>query len=100
MAYFSNGTEGMMYEEEHCEKCKNFKIRDADVPSCPILDAHFFGNGDQFCGEFNVDSDGSKTPRYATEKEMELAQTIRLVLALFIPEKDGFADKCSMFDPK
>lgn len=37
MAYFSNGTEGMMYEERYCSRCvHNF--------DCPVWDAHLLFN--------------------------------------------------------
>lgn len=37
MAYFSNGTEGMMYQEDWCDRC----IHAGD---CPIWDAHMLHN--------------------------------------------------------
>lgn len=39
MGYFSNGTEGMLYEEEYCVKCIHF-----DDGSCPVLSAHSLYN--------------------------------------------------------
>ncbi|MDR6818453.1 hypothetical protein J2X76_003630 [Neorhizobium sp. 2083] len=33
MAYFSNGTEGMMYEEKFCDRCLHQE-------GCPVWDAH------------------------------------------------------------
>lgn len=35
MGYFSNGTEGMMYEEQYCMKCVHLK-----GDGCPVLYAH------------------------------------------------------------
>ena len=40
MGYFSNGTEGMMYEEEYCD---NFVHR-LEESECPILQAHMMWN--------------------------------------------------------
>jgi len=39
MGYFSNGTEGMMYQEDYCDRC----VHDADQ-SCPIWNAHMLFN--------------------------------------------------------
>lgn len=33
MGYFANGTEGDMYEEQHCSKCVH-------VDGCPVWDMH------------------------------------------------------------
>lgn len=33
MAYFSNGTEGMIYEERYCDRCLHQE-------GCPVWDAH------------------------------------------------------------
>lgn len=41
MAKFSNGTEGMMYNEQFCEQCINWEIDpETDTPGCPIWDVH------------------------------------------------------------
>ncbi|MCD1645219.1 hypothetical protein [Aurantimonas coralicida] len=37
MGYFSNGTEGMMYEEDFCSKCLH-------GDGCPVWDAHMLKN--------------------------------------------------------
>ena len=37
MAYFSNGTEGMIYEETYCYNCIHYE-------NCPILNEHFLHN--------------------------------------------------------
>ena len=42
MAYFSNGTEGMSYQEEYCCKC----VFDKDQ-KCPIWLAHLIHNYDE-----------------------------------------------------
>src|SRR5690554_3287 len=41
VGYFSNGTEGMMYEEQYCDKCLHQKY-------CPIWLLHMEWNYEQF----------------------------------------------------
>ena len=43
MGYFSNGTEGMMYEEEYCDNC----VHKHKEHNCPCLDAHMLWNYDE-----------------------------------------------------
>lgn len=48
MAYFSNGTEGMVFTEAWCGQCRNWRERENDPdklngPGCPIWDAHIMG---------------------------------------------------------
>lgn len=40
MGYFSNGTEGMDYEDKYCDHC----VHGGD---CAVWDAHFMFNGDE-----------------------------------------------------
>jgi hypothetical protein len=41
MGYFSNGTEGLDYQENYCFKCVNFIQRKGeDVPGCRVWDLH------------------------------------------------------------
>ena len=40
MGYFSNGTEGMDYQEEYCFKCRNW----SDEKGCAVWTAHEFRN--------------------------------------------------------
>lgn len=41
MAYFSNGTDGQIYQEEFCLKCVNWvDLNDGRGFGCPIMDAH------------------------------------------------------------
>lgn len=47
MAYFANGTEGMMYEDEYCSKCINYRDNGSGSEGCPILDLHFIHNYDE-----------------------------------------------------
>ena len=39
MAYFANGTEGMAYESQYCEKCIH-----GDPANCAVWDAHMLSN--------------------------------------------------------
>ena len=43
MGYFSNGTEGMLYEDKYCEKCVHYHPEH----NCPCLDAHMLWNYDE-----------------------------------------------------
>ena len=67
MGYFSNGTEGQMYEAEYCDKCIH-----NDEEGCPVMGIHFLYNGDK-------DED------------------IKTILDIFIPRKEIHNDKCTMF---
>jgi hypothetical protein len=40
MGYFSNGTEGLMYEEEYCVNCIHGQSEDGIV-TCPIWDMQY-----------------------------------------------------------
>ena len=76
MAYFANGTSGDMYQQEHCEQCRNYRdLDDGRGSGCPIWDLHL---------EYNRD------------------MQFRAILDFFIPmTKDCvYADKCKMFFPK
>jgi hypothetical protein len=73
MGYFSNGTEGMMYEERYCSRCVHFKPDDG---GCMVWLAHLNGNYKQHDNP-----------------------ALKEVLDLLIPrEKDGIGNKeCRMF---
>lgn len=45
MAYFSNGTEGMIWEQKWCSRCVHQDPSDGD--GCPILTLHVVFNGDE-----------------------------------------------------
>ncbi len=78
MAYFPNGASGEIYQAKHCEKCRNFRVRDdSGVESCPIWDVHFFYSYEACNNE-----------------------TARNVLDMLIPEKGIQPQECSMFEPK
>ncbi|WP_319583912.1 hypothetical protein [uncultured Pseudodesulfovibrio sp.] len=71
MAYFSNGTEGAMWEAENCAICV------LGQQACPIQIAHLQGNYDQYKGDGN-----------------QLAMDI---LNILIPRRaDGYASHCAM----
>jgi hypothetical protein len=91
MAYFSNGTEGLMYQERYCMRCQNWgrdRLTDkSGEPGCPIWDAHLL---------------------YAYE-ECNSESNAKYILDALIPmvdhtAKDGLsyhmAGECSMFFPK
>ena len=40
MGYFSNGTEGGIYEDQYCNRCVHMH----EDYNCPCLDAHMFWN--------------------------------------------------------
>ena len=58
MGYFSNGTEGMIFEEQFCARCVHNKEDDI----CPVLDLHMNWNYEQF-----KDNDVSKTKKMALD---------------------------------
>ena len=76
MGYFSNGTEGDMYEEKYCNHCINMD----QEKGCPVLNLHLLWNYEQF----GKDKE-SKTKKFALDW-------------FILKQKDGpFSDICSMF---
>jgi len=76
MAYFSNGTEALMYEEQWCFRCQHGRSS-ADDDECTIWIAHF-DYGYDLCNDH--DKPGKQ------------------ILDMLIPvDKDGLPAKCSMF---
>ncbi len=46
--YFPNGTSGLMFQEENCFHCLNFRdLEDGRGAGCPIWDVHTLFNYDQ-----------------------------------------------------
>ena len=45
MGYFSNGTEGNIYESEYCEKCVHYDHKQGEDKPCPIWMHHLLHNG-------------------------------------------------------
>jgi hypothetical protein len=72
MGYFSNNTEGDMYEAKYCSKCVHQKEELGE--ECPILVAHAF---------FNYDQEGD----------------LEAVLNMMIPRKGISNQQCTMFHP-
>lgn len=69
MGYFSNGTEGLGYQEVHCSHCAHFGPEDG--PGCPVWLLHLVHVG---------------------EKPMES------ILDMFIPRNDKYGnEKCVMY---
>ena len=77
MAYFPNGTSGLVYQEKYCDRCQNNKDKDdGRGTGCPIWDLHAVHNYDQVKNK-----------------------DFKRILESFIPtKKDGFPDKCVMFE--
>lgn len=75
MAYFSNGTEGSLYEQDYCSKCVHRNGADGKS-GCAVWLAHLL---------FNYDLCNSETPG-------------KTILDMLIPvREDGFAGECAMF---
>lgn len=56
MGYFSNGTEGDMFQSMYCERCVHWRQRTTEVDgieSCPIIDIHWMHNYDQCAKDAN-----------------------------------------------
>jgi len=53
MAYFANGTEGLMYQESYCFRCEHWEQRPGEsAEGCPIWDAHLL-YAYELCNEDN-----------------------------------------------
>lgn len=72
MAYFPNGTSGMIYEERYCSNCVHGR------DGCAVMDVHNFFNYDQF-------------------GEDEHSKSIKTILDLLIPETKDGTGQCNMF---
>jgi len=74
MGYFSNGTEGMRYEEEYCEKCIHYGTMGLDDcgDTCAVWDLHM---------QYNY----------------EECNKPESFLHVLIPHKDGQNEQCRMF---
>ena len=73
MGYFSNGTEGEIYEAEYCEKCIHYGDEEQ---GCPIWGAHLCYN-------------------YSDEDT-----DARNILDMLIPQKEIGNGQCEMFIEK
>ncbi len=81
MAYFSNGTEGISYQEKYCFNCKNFRdIKDGRGFGCPVFDLHI------------LHLPYKKNLNISDKKTIE-------ILDFLIPrnKKGCYNEKCSMF---
>ena len=78
MGYFSNGTQGDMYEEEYCSKCVN----NDQEKGCPVIMLHMHWN-------------------YEQNRQDEVSKIKKFTLDWFIPQEKGgiFNDQCLMFKP-
>lgn len=90
MAYFPNGTSGMVYQGKYCENCWNWRdLNDDRGPGCPIWDWHLIHSYDQIAGNKANDVKVAESKVYKDSLEQ------------FIPTgDDGFPKQCLMFLPK
>jgi len=72
MAYFPNSTAGEIYEHHVCSLCQHY-----DEGMCPLLSLHMLYNYDQLAAE-------------------EPGPTLKVVLDVLIPARDGKNLLCSM----
>lgn len=92
MAYFANGTEGLIYQETYCFRCQNWgrdKVSEVSgAEGCPIWDAHL-------CYSYKLCNEQG-TPGKEILDELIPMKSVKT--------KDGLeyhvADQCSMFYPK
>lgn len=84
VGYFSNGTDGMIFEEQWCSRCVHSdhrpgkEIGDRDNPPCPVWMAHLVFAYD-LC---NKTEDPGKQ-----------------ILEMLIEHKDDCSNECKMFSP-
>jgi len=79
MAYFPNGTSGMMFSEDQCCKCLNYRDKDdGRGHGCAVMDCHLLANYEQ-CQE---DAEGKMA---------------KMLLETLIPSKGIFPGECAMF---
>lgn len=90
MAYFPNGTSGLVYQEKYCDNCWNLRdLNDGRGFGCPIWDWHTLKSYEQ------IES------KSKTRVQNMLAGLYYESLEHFIPTKDdGFPAECIMFLPK
>lgn len=75
MAYFSNGSEGLDYESQYCDRCIHWTYDQATATDgCPVWDAHMLHNYDQ-----NGD------------------EKVKSILDLLIPMDGLYAAQCKLF---
>lgn len=103
MGYFSNGTEGLAWQEKWCHNCVNFKDRgDGRGEGCPVFDLHYLYNYDQL--------ERAKPPIYLhirrgnLDSKMDMAaetpmaqRTAVMLNELIEHDDETFENKCQMF---
>jgi hypothetical protein len=93
MAYFPNGTSGMMYQEKWCFRCKNYRDKgDGRGHGCVIWDAHLLWSYEE-CNNngktYTIDGATKTNPPLSNAKAM---------LDMLIPmDENHFPAECSMF---
>lgn len=91
MGYFSNGTEGMAFQERYCFHCRNWRdLEDGRGEGCPIWDAHLL---------YSYELCNSETPGKVI-LDMLIPRTLIKAsdglpvpdneCAMFLPRADGF----------
>src|SRR5690349_19815070 len=93
MAYFPNGTAGMLYEEQYCYNCRNYRDKgDGRGFGCAIWDAQLLYSYDECNNDGKthiIDGVPHVNPPLSNAKAM---------LDMLIPEDaEGFPAECSMF---
>ena len=79
MGYFSNGTEGDVYQEAYCFRCAHWRDDDdGRGPGCPVWDAHLL---------------------YAYE-EADSGSNAEAILDLLIPRSGISNERCRLFVAK
>jgi hypothetical protein len=77
VGYFSNGSEGDIYQEAYCDRCVNWRDEgDGRGEGCPIIDIHLCYCGEQLKNE-----------------------TIRHILNALIPRGESDNKECRCFYP-
>lgn len=68
MGYFANGTEGLLFEEQYCERCVHY-VADPESGTCPVWMAHLLYNYEQHSNEAVKVILGLLIPRIPTGNE-------------------------------
>jgi hypothetical protein len=95
VGYFSNGTEGMIFEEQWCSRCVHSdyqpgkEIGDRDNPACPVWMAHLL---------FAYELGGAESENDPGKQILDILIEHRIEDAV-----DGFGvpvNECRMFHPR
>lgn len=68
MGYFSNGTEGEIYQATYCDNCVHWRdLGDGRGYGCPIIDLHMLYNYDQHPEHSNNPEQAERTANMLNE---------------------------------